>query len=140
MIFLDTDICIDILHGKYSLSSFIETFSSQEKFGITSLSVFELFIGFYKLRFGKNKIIEKNLNIERKSIEKLIQGLYIFPLNEKAAKLAAKIFRKIEATGKSLDPFDCLIASIILSNDYCNILTRNIKLFQRIDGIKPIKP
>lgn len=140
MIFFDTDICIDILHEKYSLSSFIETFSSQEKFAITSLSVFELYMGYYKLKFGKAKLKDSHLTTERKNIEQLIQKLYIFPLTENAAQRAAKILRQLEASGKELDPFDCLIGSIILTSDHSKLLTRNISHFAMIEGITVIKP
>jgi tRNA(fMet)-specific endonuclease VapC len=140
MIFFDTDVCIDILHEKYSLSAFTEAFSPQEKFAITSLSVFELYMGYYKLQFGKNKLSKAHLTEERKNIHQLIQGLYIFPLNENAAKRSAKIFRQLEASGEELDPFDCLIASIILSHNYSKLLTRNVLHFQRIKGIEAIKP
>jgi len=140
MIFFDTDVCIDILHERYSLSAFTEAFSTQEKFGITSLSVFELYMGYYKLQFGKNKLSDFHLTEERKNIDQLIQGLYIFPLNENAAKRGAKIFRQLEASGEELDPFDCLIASIILSNNYSKLLTRNLSHFQRIKGIEAITP
>lgn len=140
MIFFDTDICIDILHEKYSLSSFIETFSSQEKFAITSLSIFELYMGYYKLLFGKTKLKDSYLVKERKNIEHLIQKLYIFPLTENAAQRAAEIFRQLEASGKVLDPFDCLIGSIILSSNYSKLLTRNVSHFKRIEGITVIEP
>ncbi|MFO8020258.1 MAG: type II toxin-antitoxin system VapC family toxin [Promethearchaeia archaeon] len=139
MIFFDTDICIDILHEKISLSSFIETFSSNEKFAITSPSIFELYMGYYKLQYGKTQIKEDDLLKERRNIQKLVQSLYNFPLNEKAAIKAANIFRKLEASGNFLDPFDCLIASIILVNDFSKILTRNVRHFQRIKGINVIK-
>jgi len=36
MIFFDTDICIDILHEKYSLKVFTKSFSPEEKFAITT--------------------------------------------------------------------------------------------------------
>ncbi len=140
MIFFDSDICIDILHEIYLLTSFTETFSSNERFAITSLTVFELYMGYYKLKFRKNKLNAINLAKERKNIQQLIQGLYIFPLNDKAAQKAAKLFRKLEASGKELDPFDCLIAAVILSNGYSKILTRKIHHFKRIDGIIPINP
>ena len=78
MIFFDTDICIDILHGNYSLKSFKQRFLSNEKFAITTPSIFELYMGYYKLEFEKNRLNEMHLKKERKNIQKLIQGLYIF--------------------------------------------------------------
>lgn len=54
--------------------------------------------------------------------------------------MAANIFRELESSGESLDPFDCLIASIILTNNYSKLLTRNVRHFNRIKGIKIIKP
>jgi len=140
LIFFDTDICIDILHGNYSLKSFKQNFLSNEKFAITTPSIFELYMGYYKLEFGKNRLNEMHLKKERRSIQKLIQGLYIFSLDEEAARRSAKIYRHLESIGMSLDLFDCLIASIILANNFSNLMTRNEKHFQRIEGINIIKP
>ena len=61
-------------------------------------------------------------------------------LYEKAARRSAKIYRHLESIGMSLDLFDCLIASIILVNDFSNLLTRNEKQYQRIEGINIMKP
>jgi len=97
-------------------------------------------MGFYKLEFGKNILNEKHLKKERKNIQKLIQGLYTFSLEEEAARRSAKIYRHLESIGMSLDLFDCLIASIILANNFSNLLTRNEKHFERIEGINIIKP
>ncbi|MGV9172854.1 MAG: hypothetical protein ACOC35_09835 [Promethearchaeia archaeon] len=57
MIFFDTEMCIYILHERYSLNSFTEIFSSNEKFALTSPSIFELYVGLYKLQYGKNQIL-----------------------------------------------------------------------------------
>jgi predicted nucleic acid-binding protein len=97
-------------------------------------------MGFYKLQFRKNKLSQANLTKERENIQELVNSLYIFPLDEKASQEAAKIFRELEASGKELDPFDCMIASIVLSNNYSKILTRNKRHFQRIRGIKVKNP
>jgi len=65
------------------------------------------------MKFGKNKINNELLEIERTNIEKLIHNLYVFSFDEKAAQKAANIYQTLESTGEKLDPFDCLIAASI---------------------------
>jgi len=131
MIFLDTSSAIHILNGNESLKNVIDKFRT-DKFGITSPTIFELYHGIYKLRFLKKKIPEQNFENLLEDLEDFIKQLHVFSLNERAANLGAKIHMELKGKGQEIDVFDCLIAAIIITNDFKQIITRNQKHFEKI--------
>jgi predicted nucleic acid-binding protein len=60
MIFLDTDACIEILRGRASLEQLIRNYSD-ERFGISSPSLFELNVGIYNLKYLKKKYLAEKV-------------------------------------------------------------------------------
>jgi predicted nucleic acid-binding protein len=134
MIFLDTSSTIQILNGNSTLESLINKFDNQ-KFGITSPSIFELYHGLFKLKYLKKKITEleyKKLYID---LGKFIAQLNIFSLDLNAAKTAAKIHMELKGKGQEIDIFDCLIGAIILTNGFKDIITNNPRHFERIENL-----
>lgn len=69
-------------------------------------------------------------------MEGFINQLRVLSLDEKAANLAAKLHLQIIAKGQEIDVFDCLIAAIIIANDYKKIITKNKKHFERIETLE----
>ena len=61
--------------------------------------------------------------------------MLIADLDHKSAVCAAEIFAKSIKQGRTLPFSDCLIAGIALANNE-TILTRNVKDFSRIEGLK----
>ena len=57
----------------------------------------------------------------------------------KEAEKAARIYDILEAQGQMVDDNDILIAGIMISNGITNIITKNIKHFEIIEGIEVIK-
>src|SRR3989344_5060748 len=86
---------------------------------------------------GEPKIIEKIKNLEEKKREKinnLLEATANFSLDISAAKEAGSIHASLKKEGIIIDPEDSMIAGIAKINRE-KILTRNIKHFQRINGI-----
>lgn len=59
----------------------------------------------------------------------------LLPIDPQDALIAAEIRQDIEARGKPIGMADYLIAAVCLSSN-CVLLTRNLKHFERIDGLK----
>ena len=135
MIFLDTSSAIEILKGNHSLENHIEKFNSKS-FAITSPSIFELYHGIYKLYFLKQKISKQKYNELLNDLEGLINQLRVLSLDEKAANFAAKLHLQLKARGQEIDVFDCLIAAIIVTNEYKKIISKNTKHFKRIEKLE----
>jgi len=96
----------------------------------------ELYHGIYKLKFLKQKISKQKYIELYNDLEGFINQLRIFSLNEIAANFAAKLHLQLKAEGQEIDVFDCLIAAIIITNDYKIMLTDNKKHFERIKQLE----
>jgi len=129
MICLDSSFLIDILRNKKEA---VDKAREMEKFGfgITSISVFEVMIGFY--------LKNKDYASRYANFEELISNLEVLNLDLNSAILSSKISAKLTTEGKIIEQSDCLIAGIMFSNGVSSILTRNISHFTRIKGIKVI--
>jgi len=98
----------------------------------------ELYYGLYKLKYlkkdlSKSKFIELSLDLEQ-----FIRELRFFSLDLKSAILGAKFYMKLRGMGQEIEIFDCLIAAIIISNDYQKLVTNNQRHFKRFEGLELI--
>ncbi len=134
MIFLDTSSAIQILNGNPSIGEANEKFDTSQ-FGITTPSIFELYNGIYKVKYLKKKISKQKYKKIHEDLEILVKQLNIYPLDERAANLGAKIHMQLKGKGQEIEIFDCLIASIIITNEFKEIITNNQKHFEKIKGL-----
>ncbi|MEJ2295934.1 MAG: type II toxin-antitoxin system VapC family toxin [Candidatus Lokiarchaeota archaeon] len=133
MIILDTNACVDYLNG---VSEIKQAISKQEDLiHITSITVYEVNIG---LERTKRKISEKRYHTLYKIWAEFVSGMEIFPLGYKEAEKAAEIYDNLESSGIIIDDNDILIAGIMLSNGIAKIITKNVKHFEKIEGIEII--
>ncbi|ACP34659.1 PilT protein domain protein [Sulfolobus islandicus L.S.2.15] len=117
---LDSDIIIDFLKGRDEAVNYIK--KSKEELATTSINVFEVYFGGYKI--GKTKCLED-----------FFSSLKILTLDYNASKKAAEIGTKLSNEGRQIEVKDLLIASICIVNGY-TLVTSNIKHFSRINELK----
>ena len=134
MILLDTPACIDYLNGNKELKKIIE--DQGDMIHITSITIYEMNIGFERT---KRKISEQRYKQLYKPWLEFISSMEIYPLGYKEAEKAAEIYDLLESQGHRLDDNDILIAGIMLTNGIQEIITKNIKHFERIEGIEIIE-
>ena len=121
---LDTTFLIDVLRDrKEAVEKAKELERSFEPVRTTTISVFELWQGV------------KDLAEEREDIGNLLSSLGMLPFDLESAFLAGDIQRRLIKTGEGIDPEDSMIAGIVLKNKE-TILTKNVKHFGRIQGLK----
>lgn len=122
---LDTNIIIDLLNGKESLSHFNSV--SQIGVNTTIISLMELYYGSFK----SNRMEDTAL------VDSLSDDMSIIRLAEQDAKLAGMIMATLDKKGKKLDFRDVVIASICINNDM-QLATKNIKHFKPLEefGLK----
>lgn len=137
MIFIDTNIAIQILNGQNTLDDLINQLSS-DKIGITTPSVVELYYGLYKLKYIKKELSKRRFLKLSTDLEELIKELNCFNLDLGSAVLGAKYFMKLRGKGEEVGIFDCLIAAIIISNDYLKLVTNNQKHFKKFNRLELI--
>ena len=134
MIFLDTSACIDYLNGNKELKKVIE--DQEDLIHITSITIYEMNIGFERT---KRKITEQRYKQLYKPWLEFISSMEIFALGYKEAERAAEIYDTLESQGQTIDDNDILIAGIMLTNGIKQIITKNVKHFERIEDIEIIK-
>lgn len=119
----DTDVLIDHIRGK----NYLDVQVINEGLGMSILSLAELLYGAYK---SVNP--QKNLG---KVDELLKLGIKVENLNPQIIDSYAQLKADLARSGQKLDEFDLLIAATakVLS---LTLITRNLKHFQRIEGLK----
>ena len=124
---LDTNICIYIINEKpKKILQKFERYPIHE-FGISSITQAELQYGVAK---------SKNKSTNQSALDEFLMPLTILPFHgEKLVVCYGDIRALLESRGKTIGPFDMLIAAHALSLDL-TIISNNIKEFSRIPNLK----
>lgn len=122
MIIADTDVLIDFLKGAKPHADRVELELKTGGFATTAITVFELLCG-------------ARTDRQRKAIDALLAAMTILPFGPQEAKTAAKLRGQLEAEGQTIGMADFMIASICLERSSI-LLTRNLKHFSRVPGLK----
>ena len=125
MYFLDTNICIFIINGKYpNLNKrFLEC--DKKAIKISSVVLYELF-------YGAEKSQKRTHNIAK--IQTFISELEIIPFDRKTAEIASVVRADLEKTGQPIGGYDLMIASTAIANNGI-IVTNNTREFSRINKL-----
>lgn len=128
MIGIDTSAIIDIFKGSASIKEIL--LGINEPLIVTEISYLELMFGLdiKNLKYKK----------EEKYYDEFFQSFLTLNLNDKACKKASEIFWDLKKKGKAIEQFDCIIAGIFLSNGIDKIISKNIKHFSNIIGLKVV--
>lgn len=123
---LETSFVIDFLKndGK-AVRKMQSIISSDGAFGIATPTIFELWTGLFAIQKSGN---------ERERISFLINNISIYSLDYESAKIAGKINGELIKNGKKIDPEDCMIAGIAMTNN--RKLLTNDRHFERIEGLR----
>lgn len=120
-VFLDTDVSIDIIHGKPEVSGQLELLHGDRVF-ISVITLFEL-----QLRRTNLFAVE----IFRDKVE-------VVDLDEISARQASIIWKELESRGKPIPFNDIFIAATCMTNNAV-LWTKNRKHFQKIKGLKLLR-
>jgi predicted nucleic acid-binding protein len=123
----DTSFIVDIMKSnKEAIEKAEEIGKSGSTIAVTSISIFELFVG-VELSIKKDQ--------ERNKITRILNGLSIISFDEDSAREAGRIFAQKRRNGSTIDPEDSMIAGICARRNEI-LITRNIKHFKDIEGVK----
>ncbi len=128
MIGLDSTAIIDLFKGDKSIGNLVSSLDDQ--IAVTQVNYLEVMLG---LDFDNPKH-----KIEEIYYDKLFNDFINLDLDILASKKAAELANNLKKKGKSIDPFDCAIAGILIQNGVKKIITRNAKHFSRIKELKVI--
>ncbi|MCA9796806.1 MAG: type II toxin-antitoxin system VapC family toxin [Candidatus Eremiobacteraeota bacterium] len=129
MFLLDTNICIPYLNG--TDESLKVRFREVSLSGLRLCSVVQA-----ELLFGARKSDRVFENLRR--LESLFSLLPSFPFGEAAAHHYGVIRTQLEKDGTPIGGNDLMIAAIAL-NENATLVTRNIKEFGRVAGLKVVE-
>ena len=124
---LDTSYLIDIMENdEAALIRKQKLIEDRENCRVASPTIFELWSG-----ISASDKPEK----EKAKVLAALMEFAVIPLIRKSAEKAGEIHGSLIKNGQQIEANDCMIASIaILENEL--LLTRNIKHFTRISGLK----
>ena len=125
MYFLDTNICIYFLKGKFQKLKEKLLSYNPELVAIPAVVKAELLYGAEKSK-GREENFEK--------INEFLLPFQIYGFSDSETKIYASVRSNLEKEGKIIGPNDLLIASIVLSHEGI-LITNNTKEFCRIKGL-----
>lgn len=122
MYYLDTNVIIDIIRGKYPMLKYHFSQMSHSDIAIPAVVVAEL-------EFGS----QHSGNYEKNSREAMdvIRNFDIAPFGMNEAIAYGKIRNELSSKGISIGPNDLFIAATVLANDGI-LVTHNVREFSRI--------
>jgi predicted nucleic acid-binding protein len=124
---VDTIFLIDLLRGDPSAVVTSETLELEGGAGTTSINLYELFTGIYNVA-GSDRRAEQ--------AERMVSRLEVFSLDEASAKSAAAMTAQQRRSGEPLDVLDTLIAATGFAHGCTTVITRNIRHFNKMPGIR----
>ena len=122
---LDTDTCIDVLRQRPGMTQRLRQLAPTDC-AISMVTVYELFCGLAKA---------KDPQKEREKVQQFVAAVMELPLDRAAAEHAASIRAELERQGSVIGPYNLLIAGQAIA-DGLTLVTKNVREFQRIDGLK----
>jgi predicted nucleic acid-binding protein len=124
---VDTTFLIDLLRGDPSAVAVSEALEREGGAGTTSINLYELFTGIYHVA-GSDRRVEQ--------AERMVSRLEVFSLDEASAKSAAAMTALQRRSGVPLDVLDTLIAATGAAHGCTTVITRNIRHYSKIPGIR----
>lgn len=122
MIVADTDVLIDFFNGREPSRSRIRREMQRGRLCTTVINRFELLSG------ARNQHEEDVLLL-------FLEWMPSLPLGSEAAGQAARVRNVLERQGRGMGRNDSLIAGIVL-HDSGTLLTRNLRHFERVSGLR----
>jgi tRNA(fMet)-specific endonuclease VapC len=123
LIFADTDVLIDFVAGRGPAADAVAAALEAGRLATTAVNRFELRLG---MGGGGRR---------DRVLADLLAALPTYPLDDRAADLAAGVRRDLRAQGEDVGMADSLIAGIVLRHGG-DLLTRNRRHYQRVDGLR----
>jgi tRNA(fMet)-specific endonuclease VapC len=122
---LDTDTCIGVLRQHPGVVQRLRQ-AAPADCAVSMVTVYEPFCGVAKAQDPTR---------ERQKVERFISAIIELPLDRAGAEAAANIRAELERQGKSIGPYDLLIAGQAVASSLI-LVTSNVREFQRVSRLK----
>ncbi len=124
MKFLDSTFLIDLLNGKKET---LAVLGSTEQLATSQANMFEVIRGIFLKGHSYDKFLEA---------KEAFESIRVFLLDDGGIIRAAEISADLIKKGNRISDIDCITAGIALNNGADTMVTRNLKDFRKIKGIK----
>ena len=125
MVLLDTSFLIDVLRGAKSIEETMDRLDREEEVYITALSIMEL-------NYGALKSASEE---EQAKLLSFLTSFDLLNFDLDSSIEASKIKYDLEGSGSMIGVEDIMIAAIAKINKQ-KLITRNVKHFERIEGLE----
>jgi tRNA(fMet)-specific endonuclease VapC len=99
-------------------------------------SVFLSVISASELLHGVHRAAEESVRTRRLAfVETLLKGMEILEIDLAVSRIHAELWSDLSGRGQMIGPHDLWLAASALAND-CTLVTRNVREFNRISGLK----
>ena len=134
MIHLDTCLLIDLYRemARDRPGPAFDALESLDADDLLSVSVYVL----CELRAGAE--LSRNALREHEALDRLVSGLVVAYPDTRFAPTYGRVLAAVERTGRSVASMDLLIATAALVDDAA-LLTKNVKDFSRVPGLRVIR-
>ena len=127
MVVLDTCFLIDLMRGhQKEVAMLNQLLESPAPLGVSAITVMELHAGVTRSAVPSST---------RHKVVEALEGLNVEPITREIAAMAGELEGLLSKAGKTLDPLDLLIGATALHLDE-PLVTRNLRHFQRLEGLK----
>ena len=121
---VDTTFLVDLIRGNKET---IKILDKKEILLTTQINMFEMIRGLFLRNVSQE---------DRHKTMTLFEDMRVLPLDDSGIIKSAEISAEQLKKGEAIEDADCLIAGIALSKGVTTIITRNVKHFEQIKGLK----
>jgi|SRR5579864_8233778 len=129
-IVIDADVIIKGEKGAFDLRGWIA--AQSEELEVAAITVAELWHGVERAKLPRRARREN-------FIRTLLDGLVVVPYTQATAFEHARIWAAAEASGKTIGPYDCIVAATAVERG-STLATFNRRHFEHVDRLKVIEP
>jgi predicted nucleic acid-binding protein len=127
-VILDTSVLIEAERRKAEIDKLTED-REEEIFGISVITVAELLNGLHRADSTKRRLKRSAY------VEKIIELFPIYAFETSIARIYAELWSDLSKKGIQIGAHDLIIGSTALSLGF-SVATRNMRHFERIEGLK----
>ena len=128
MIGMDTTALIDLFKKEKDLLNLLANIEDK---------IISTIINYQEIMFGLD-LSNIKYKTEFDYYETLFSEVNLIFLSKRASQKSSEIFWDLRKRGEIIDDFDCMIAGILLANGVNKIITKNVKHFENVKGLKVI--
>ena len=132
-VLIDSSVFIDMERRRLTMRDVLDLVQPNEDVSTSSITVSELLVGAHLAESESRRILRES------AVELLLQTMTVLDFDIRAARIHSQIWTDLRRAGNLIAPHDLIIGAIALANGHA-VLTKNVRDFDRIPGLKVRQP